>query len=319
MPRLLALVVLAAAVAVAAASSQSSDLDVLMAKVLERRDENWKKLRQYLLDEREDIAVVGPNGFRLWGDRREYTWFIRDAVFVRSPVRANGVDVSDADRRSYEDAFVRRAREREERAARDAAADPGRPPAESPSPAGPLPSTEALLSGMRQPAFIDQAYFLRFKFEPGRYALAGRDVMAGKNVLRVEYYPERLFTHEQRQQDERRARRERNRNEDVEASFERMMNKVALVTLWVEPEAGQIVKYTFDNVDLDFLPAARFLRVNALQAVMTMGQPFAGVWLPSTVEIRLSAAFAAGAVDIRQTIEYRNYREAAASGRLVSP
>ena len=41
-----------------------------------------------------------------------------------------------------------------------------------------------------------------------------------------------------------------------DAEFQRMMNKVALVTLWVEPKAHQIVKYTFDNVGFDFLPGA---------------------------------------------------------------
>ena len=34
------------------------------------------------------------------------------------------------------------------------------------------------------------------------------------------------------------------------------MNKVALITLWVEPSTHQIVKYTFDNVDFEF-PAGR--------------------------------------------------------------
>lgn len=62
-----------------------------MSRVLATRDENWKKLRQYVLDERERVEVVGPGGARLWGDEREYTWFIREGVFTRSPVRANGV------------------------------------------------------------------------------------------------------------------------------------------------------------------------------------------------------------------------------------
>jgi len=33
------------------------------------------------------------------------------------------------------------------------------------------------------------------------------------------------------------------------------MNKVALVTLWVEPTLHQIVKYNYDNVALEFFPA----------------------------------------------------------------
>ena len=28
----------------------------------------------------------------IWGERREYTWYIRDGFFVRSPIKFNGVD-----------------------------------------------------------------------------------------------------------------------------------------------------------------------------------------------------------------------------------
>jgi hypothetical protein len=38
--------------------------------------------------------------------------------------------------------------------------------------------------------------------------------------------------------------------------MQRLMNKVSRVTIWVEPEQKQIVKYTFENVSLDFLPAS---------------------------------------------------------------
>ena len=38
------------------------------------------------------------------------------------------------------------------------------------------------------------------------------------------------------------------------------MNKTALVTLWVDPVEHQIVKYTFDNVWMDFLPARWLVR-----------------------------------------------------------
>ena len=63
------------------------------------------------------------------------------------------------------------------------------------------------------------------------------------------------------------------------------MNKTALITLWVDPAEHQIVKYTFDNVWLDFLPGAWLVRVDDLRASMTMGQPFAGIWLPRTINI----------------------------------
>ena len=68
-----------------------SDLDAFMEKVLARRDDNWKKLQQYVLEEKEAFDLTGPGRFPLWGMRREYTWFIRDGIFVRSPTRADGV------------------------------------------------------------------------------------------------------------------------------------------------------------------------------------------------------------------------------------
>ena len=53
-----------------------------------------------------------------------------------------------------------------------------------------------MLRQSRQPGFIESAYFLRFKFEQGKYALVGRETFDGKDVLRIEYYPARLFSHE---------------------------------------------------------------------------------------------------------------------------
>ena len=58
------------------------------------------------------------------------------------------------------------------------------------------------------------------------------------------------------------------------------MNKTALITLWIDPREHQIVKYTFDNVWLDFLPAGWLVKIDDIRASMTMGQPFPGVWLP---------------------------------------
>jgi len=305
-----AVLLVACAVAGLPVRAQDSDLDAFMARVLERRDENWKKLRQYLLDEREDVAVVGPSGTPLWGVRRDYTWFIRDGVFVRSPLRANGVTVSEAERRKYEDAFARRAVDREKSGGADSTAGG---PADVPA------SAEALLTSTRQPQFIDNAYFLKFQFEPGRYAFVGRETFEGRDVLRIEYYPQRLFRHEQDQKARRDSAGERDRSEDLSARTERMMNKVSLVTLWVEPAAHQIVRYTFDNVEMDFFPAAWFLRVTDARASMTMGEPFPGVWLPREVEMQFGAMFAAGAIDLRYRINYHGYRESATSGRIKLP
>ena len=68
--------------------SGQTDLDAFMQQVLARRDDNWKKLQQYILDEREQIELRGPSGRRLWGEQRDFTWYLRDGFFVRSPVRS---------------------------------------------------------------------------------------------------------------------------------------------------------------------------------------------------------------------------------------
>jgi hypothetical protein len=294
-----------------------SDLDDLMAQVLATRDENWKKLRQYVLDEREFIEILGPGRARIWGDQRDYTWFIQDGFFVRSPVKVNGATVSDADRRSYEADFLRRAKAREKPgdtpAGASGAGDEPRPEVSG----DPAAAAKALLSQSRRPAFIDTAYFLRFKFEPGKYALVGRETLDGRPTLRVEYYPSRLFTHEQNAEKAREQTHASDSHEDMEATTERMMNKVALVTLWIDPDAHQIVRYTFDNVDLDFLPGAWFMRVDGLTASMTMGQPFPGVWLPDDVDMRMTGVFAAGDLTVHYHVDYHDYREATSSGRVI--
>jgi len=300
--------------AVAGPDPAQSDLDTFMKAVMERRDENWKKLQQYILDEREVVQILGPGRIPVWGEAREYSWYIREGFFVRSPVKVNGVEVPEEDRVKYETEYFERARRREERERAEAQAATSGEAAATVREEETTP--DALLSDLRRPRFIDQAYFLKFKFEQGTYALVGREPFEGREVLRVEYYPERLFDHEQQTEAERRRRGERNREEDQEAAFERMMNKVSLVTLWIDPASHQIVKYTFENVNLDFLPGAWLVRVTDLNASMTMSQPFPDVWLPRAIEFNFGIMLAMGPFDGRYEIEYFDYREATASGRI---
>ena len=49
------------------AASAGSDLDQFMARVLARRDDNWRKLQQYVLEEREQAELLGPGHVRLYG------------------------------------------------------------------------------------------------------------------------------------------------------------------------------------------------------------------------------------------------------------
>ena len=87
------------------------------------------------------------------------------------------------------------------------------------------------------------------------------------------------------------------------------MNKVALVTMWVEPKAHQILKYTFDNVGFDFLPAQWLVHVSDVKATMTVGQPFPDVWLPVSLEVNVAMALAFGQFDVRYSLEYHDYRQ----------
>src|SRR4029453_12361769 len=88
--------------------------------------------------------------------------------------------------------------------------------------------------------------------------------------------------------------RQDRRERQVEEDINRKMNKTALITLWVDPVEHQIVKYTFDNVWMDFLPGAWLVRVDDIKASMTMGQPFPGVWLPRGMEIHGGVTLATG-------------------------
>jgi hypothetical protein len=299
MPRALVLAAALLAFAPALPTAQT-DLDAFMRDVVAKRDENWKKLQQYVLDEREVIELRGTKQLPIWGEKREYTWFIRDGFFVRSPVKFNGAAVSEADRRKSEDEYLARQQRRDGRggAQADAAAESG--PAD-------VADVGGIIQQTRQPQFVSSAYFLRFKFEEGKYGLVGREKLDGRDVLRVEYYPTRMFTGT----DRRRSRDGRVSDEAKarDAEMQRLMNKVALVTLWVEPTAHQIVKYTFDNVGFDFLPAQWLVHVNDAKATMTMGQPFPDVWLPNGVEMNVALTLAVGQFDLHYGLEYHDYRQ----------
>jgi hypothetical protein len=62
-----------ARVSASAVPIAQSDLDAFMQKVLASRDENWKKLQQYILDEREQVEIRGPSNTPVWGERRDFS------------------------------------------------------------------------------------------------------------------------------------------------------------------------------------------------------------------------------------------------------
>jgi hypothetical protein len=309
----LATLLVGAAVTLGAVPAEN-DLDAFMKQVVARRDDNWKKLQQYIFDEREQLEMRGPDRVPIWGERREYTWYIRDGFFVRSPTKFNGVTIGDAERRTSEAAYLKQAQERDKRAARGAGVtrdgsgvttDNGAAADAADREAELAQDVSGVIRQNRPPQFISSAYFLRFKFEEGKYALAGRETIDGHEVLRIEYYPARMFGGTDRR---RTGKEPSERDKARDAAFQRMMNKVALITLWVEPKAHQIVKYTFDNVGFDFLPAQWLVHISDLKATMTVGQPFPDVWLPTSMELDLAMTVAIGQLDVRYDLEYRDYR-----------
>jgi hypothetical protein len=284
---------------VAAPLDIQTDLDTFMRQVVAGRDDNWKKLQQYIFDEREQFELRGPSRLPIWGERREYTWYIRDGFFVRSPLRFNGVTIGENERRKFEADYLRKAQERDTRPGRGSVVVEAAPSDDL------VRDVDGVIRQTREPQFISSAYFLRFKFEEGKYALVGRETLDGRDVLRIEYYPARMFGGTDRR---RNGKAPTAADEARDAEFRRLMNKVALVTLWVEPKAHQIVKYTFDNVGFDFLKMQWLVHVSDFKATMTVGQPFPDVWLPASLDVNLALTIAVGQYDLRYGLEYHDYR-----------
>ncbi len=275
--------------------SAQSDLDDLMSQVLSHRDENWKKLQQYVLDERERFQLSGIDRARVFGFERDYSWFVREGFFIRSPVRADGVAISEGERRKEEDEWLKRQRSRQAR--RDTRngttselTDPNVPPG----------TVEDVLKQSVEPEFIQAAYFMRFKFDEGQYALVGPEQLAGRRVLKIEYYPTLLFTEGRTRPN----KKVRERDDEINAQ----MNKTSLVTLWIDPVERQILQYDFHNINMDFLPGASIARVAGMDATMRMSQPFPGVWLPEAIALSAKVTLATGTLDARYTVDYHDYR-----------
>ena len=313
MIRRLALIASVLAVAAGAAPAAQTDLDALMGRVLLKRDDNWKKLQQYVLEEREAMEVTALDGRRVYGFKREYQWFPRQGFFIKSPLTSDGVKIGEDDRRRAEARWLAREQFREKRRAEIAA---GKQPVDTDDgkvtigigPGGVSTSFEAELRNTLEPGFVSAAYFLDFKFEQGQYALVGREKYEGRDVLKIEYYPMKMFTGGRGRPN----RQLRERNKEIG----KQMNKVSIVTLWVDQEDRQIVKYDFQNVDADFFPGQWLMQLESLNAGMEMSQPFPGVWLPRVIRIGFDIAFAGGNVTGKYSSEYYDYKLAEVSQRI---
>lgn len=308
----LALVAGAATPGAAGAQDESgNELDRFMERVLAQRERNAAARLQYVLDEESRLRLTGPGGTVLWAFRGEYTWYERDGFFVRSPTRIDGVTIDEASRRRYEAEWLEREQRRHQTRQEERRLPTRTPEAQAAGRDGaPLSPSDPAWVGI-EPRFVSDSYFLEFEFEPGNYYLAGRETLDGHDVLRIEYYPEQLFT--EPDDDGRDGDTERSRGQEAAA-----MDKTSLVTLWVDPAQHQIVRYTFDNVGFDFLPGRWLFRLDDLTVSMTMRQPFDGVWLPERTDMGAAASLATGTFELSGTRAYTNYREATAAGRILA-
>jgi len=358
-----------------------NDLDAFMAKVLERRNENWRTLHDYILSERETFQILGPGEIPLIGQRREFQWFIRDGFLVRSPVKANGATLGAGDRAKYESEWLAKEQAREKRAKDKAAADAKKGSKDPQAAAGQAvdaavkegvnelakdiaagdPEAEKEVAAMvgGEPRFISEAYFMKFPFDPGNYYLAGRETIDGRDVVKIEYYPSKMFKDDDKKDGEKKEGgtsvtitakgdvkvestdqkprekpkekpkdkpakadpkkadpKKRDKGDQMEQEIERAMNKVTLVTMWIDPAEHQIVRFTFDNVDFNFLPGRAIVRVDEAKASMTMGRYFDNVWLPKELVFRAGATFASGSYRFNYGREFYDYRKGEVSARI---
>lgn len=286
----------------------TTDLDRFMVGALQRRDIDRKTLSDYVLDETESFEVLGAGRVPFTRMRREYTWYVRDGIHVRSPLKFDGVPIPGSERRQYEERWIRselsRRKHRTERDAKRAEAGKG--------PALSAPS-------INEPRFVSGAYFLDFKFEPGNYYLAGKETLDGREVLKIDYLPSKMFDEDDDSRDSQGRKARSAKEQRTEDEVERKMDKTSQVTLWVDPATKQIVKYTFDNVWMDFLPVGWLVKVDDLRASMVMGQPFEGVWLPKNVSIHAGVTLALGPMELQYKREFSNYRRADVSSKVRVP
>ena len=303
---------------------EDNELDRFMEQVLARRDENRIARRQYVFDEMERFTVTGYDGEVYSSFTLEFVWYRRDGVFVRSPVRFNGVDADEDDWQQYEAEWLEAEAERARDAASEAPCAPddtsGSPPAvdeaavPSPSPGGAGEPADLSAAADLRPRFLSESYWLDFAFEPGNYYFAGRERRAGRDVLRIEYFPERLF--QERGPDEG----DCNRPPISVPGAQEAFNESTLVTLWVDPDEHQIVRFTFDGIGFDFLPLRWLIRLDELSASMTMGRPLDGaVWLPERIEAVGVMTMASGSTTVAYSRTFSGYREAETGARLRPP
>ena len=164
----------------------TAELDTFMAQVLTRRDENWKKVQHHPRRARTCRAARARRGAAVGDQARVHVvsprWVFRPepGPFQRrrdQRGRAGTVRTGLSETNENRDERAKEQGKETEGTADVAPSD-----------------LQGLLQQTREPQFVSSAYLLKFKFEEGRYALVGRETIENLSVLRIEYYPTRLFS-----------------------------------------------------------------------------------------------------------------------------
>jgi len=145
---------------------------------------------------------------------------------------------------------------------------------------------------------LEREEFFNFKFQPGRYLFAGRESFEGKDLVAIEYYP---IIRDQDKKDKR------NQDDAEDEKYESMLEKTIRVRMLVLPQEHQLVRMTFDNVGLEFLPFRWLVRLDDIQASLAMGKPLGDVWLPREISAHGSITTAGGTLSIRYAREFFDY------------
>jgi hypothetical protein len=153
-----------------------------------------------------------------------------------------------------------------------------------------------LRSRKRRKENVNRDEFFSFKFKPGRYLFGGMQEFQGRKLALVEYYPPIADSEPD----------SGNKGDDDE-KYERMFEKTLRVSMLILPEEHQIVRFTFDNVGLEFLPARWLVRIDDLKASMTMDKPLGDVWLPKDISASGSVSTANGTIRVRYSREFFDY------------
>jgi hypothetical protein len=138
---------------------------------------------------------------------------------------------------------------------------------------------------------LDREIFLGFKFHAGTYLYAGKQNLDGRELVAIEHYPSRKA------------------EDGKKEEFERMFEKTILVTMLIEPKEHQLVRITFDNVGMEFLPVRWLVRLEELRASMTMDKPFGEVWLPKRIVAAGSVDTAGPSLSVKYSREFYDYNK----------